>query len=190
MVDYAVEEESVVTHYDQASLELGEVILEDAEGHDVEVVGRLVEYQEVGRPHQHSRKVKAGAFAATEGVDVLLLVSRREEEVGEKLHRGVTHIAVYHDVLGYLGDCVDDALVVVKLDSLLAVVAESHRFANVPLSAVGRHYALQHLDECRFAGSVVAYYSKLFVTCECVVEVVENHLVAKPLVYALCLEYL
>lgn len=48
MVDGAVEEEAVVAHDYHAAAELCDVVFQNAESRDVEVVGRLVEDEEVG----------------------------------------------------------------------------------------------------------------------------------------------
>ena len=53
-----IKEESVVAYHDQASLELRETILQYAERHDVKIISRLIENQEVGRTHQHRRKLQ------------------------------------------------------------------------------------------------------------------------------------
>ena len=48
VVDDAVEEEAVVADDDKASLELRQVFFKQSESHDVKVVRRFVENQEVG----------------------------------------------------------------------------------------------------------------------------------------------
>ena len=51
VVDDVVEEIAVVAYHHYAAFEVGEILLQDSESHDVEVVGGLVENQEVGALH-------------------------------------------------------------------------------------------------------------------------------------------
>ena len=53
VVDHLVGEVAVVAHYDDAAREVLQVFLEHLQRLYVEVVGRLVEYEEVGVAHEH-----------------------------------------------------------------------------------------------------------------------------------------
>ena len=57
MVHGAVHEESVVTHDDDTAVELRQVLLENLQRGDVQVVGRLIEDEEVGLGHQHHGQI-------------------------------------------------------------------------------------------------------------------------------------
>src|SRR3712207_5743115 len=76
----AVEEEAVVADDDGAAGEILERLLERAEGLDVEVVGRLVEEEDVAALLKHLRQVDAVALATRELADLLLLVAAAEVE--------------------------------------------------------------------------------------------------------------
>lgn len=83
-----VQEVSVVADDDSATIELGEVLLEYAQGDNIEVVGGFVQYQEVGTSHQHGGKVQTAQLAAAKGFGVLLLGGDVKEKALEQL-RGV-----------------------------------------------------------------------------------------------------
>ncbi len=176
--------------YDDATLEFGEVFLKDSEGHDVEVVGRLVEDEEVGPSHQHRGQMQAAAFAAAEGVDILLLVGGAEEEALQILHRGYALALGEGNILGDFGYGVDYLLRVVEGYAVLTIIAESDGLADVPATFVLRHDALKHLYECALAHAVRADEAEFFSPGKGVGEAVENHLVAEALRYALGFEYL
>ena len=99
--------------------------------------------------------------------------------------------AVAHvDVFRYVAYCLDDFLVFSETDSVLGVVAETDCCADVEGSAVGWHFAKEHLDECGFAGAVVAHDAHLLVAGEVVVEVLEYDFIAETFVHVCRLEYL
>src|SRR5438874_105085 len=70
----AIEEEAVVADHHRATGETLDRFLERAERLDVEVVGRLVEQEDVAAPLEHLRDVDPVALAARELADILLLV--------------------------------------------------------------------------------------------------------------------
>src|SRR5207249_909067 len=85
----AVEEPAVVTDDDGAAREIDERILERAQRVDVEVVGGLVEEEEVPAAAQELRQVEAVPLAAREILHLLLLVGAGEVEgggVGARVH--------------------------------------------------------------------------------------------------------
>ena len=67
-------------HQHDRARELEQALLEDLEGRDVEVVGRLVEEEDVGRPEHQASDVDAGALAARELPDRLPELLGAEEE--------------------------------------------------------------------------------------------------------------
>ena len=62
----AVEQEAIVGDEDERAGELGEALLEHLERRDVEIVGGLVEQQQVGGLEHEAGEVHAGALAARE----------------------------------------------------------------------------------------------------------------------------
>ena len=75
-----VDEGPVVRDEEQRALVAGERLLEHLAGRHVEVVGRLVEHQEICRPQQHLREREPRLLAAREHRDLLLDVVAREQE--------------------------------------------------------------------------------------------------------------
>ena len=88
MIHYLIHEIAVVRYHDEAPLETGEVLLQDIQGEDIQVVGRLVQHQEVGVGDQHGAEVKASFLAPAQLVHVIVLLLRREKEVLQELRGG------------------------------------------------------------------------------------------------------
>ena len=147
MVHYLVHEVAVVADDDDASLEALQIFFEHLQSNDVEVVGGLVQHEEVGVAHQHRTEVEAAAFASAQLVDIAVLRLGREEEVLEELRGGeplaVAQFDNFSDVLHH----VDDLHLLVELKPVLRIVAETDGLADVQRAAVGLHQPHQYLDE-------------------------------------------
>src|SRR3546814_19883192 len=84
-----VEEEAVVADGHRAAREMLQRFLERRERFGVEVVGRLVEQQDVAAGLEHLRHMHAVPLAARKHADLLLLVGALEVEgadIGARLH--------------------------------------------------------------------------------------------------------
>ena len=78
----AIEEPAVVADHHRTAGECEQRVLEGAQRVDVEVVGGLVEQQQVAAALQELRQVHAVALAAREIADLLLLIGPLEVERG------------------------------------------------------------------------------------------------------------
>ena len=81
--DEVVEERPVVADEEQRARELREPFLEDVEGLDVEIVGRLVEHQQIRRACEQAREQQPVSLAPGQRPDRVLRTPRREQEVLE-----------------------------------------------------------------------------------------------------------
>ena len=75
---------TVVRYDDKRSAELLEILLKDVEGHDIEVVGRLVENQKVRLLHQDGEQVEPALFTSAEFLYLVVEHLVREEESVEQ----------------------------------------------------------------------------------------------------------
>ena len=69
VVDGGAKERAIVAHEQHGAIEVFQVRLEPLRRVQVEVVGGLVEQQDVGRAHELARQPEAAAFAAAERGD-------------------------------------------------------------------------------------------------------------------------
>ena len=64
MIHDSVKEKAVMTHYNGTSLEIRKILFQQSQSHDVQIVCRLVQYQEIGRTHQHRGQMQPRQLAA------------------------------------------------------------------------------------------------------------------------------
>ena len=147
MVHNLVHKEAVVRYDDDASGEVLRVFLQHLKRLDVKVVGRLVEYEEVGIAHQHRTQIELASLAAGKLIHVVVLLFGREEEVLQELCGCDVLASTIIYIVGDVRDDVDDALLVVKLHAFLREIAEAYGVADVERTAVRRHLSEEHLDE-------------------------------------------
>ena len=124
-------------------------------GAQVEVVGRLVEQQEIGRPQQHARQRVAVALAAREHADALEDVVVGKQETAEQ---GAQARLVAEGRGRDAGEVVEQPRV--RIERLVLVLREVVGLHVVPQAEfAGRHRLLagQQLDERGFARAVHAH---------------------------------
>ena len=119
----AVEEEAVVADDHGAAGEVVECALQDAHGLDIEVVGRLVEEQQVAAGAELFGQMDAVALAAGELSDELLLGGASEVEARE-VPAGVDAAVAELEFLVAAADFLVDGLGVVECVAVLVDVGE------------------------------------------------------------------
>src|SRR5262245_65759394 len=149
----AIEEPAVVADDDRAAREGQEGVLECAQRVDVEVVGRLVEQQEIAAALEHDRKVHAIALAAREVADALLLIGALEVERGDIGARRDLAVAEL-DLILAVGDLLPDGLRRIEGVTALVDVRQLDRVADAQRPAVGLFLAGDHAEQRRLAGPV------------------------------------
>ena len=185
VVNHSVHEVAIVTDDDEASTEVLQIILEYLQRHDVEVIRRLVEDEEVGRFHQHCAEIKPASLTTTQFIDVAVLFFWRKKEMLQKL-TGRQFLSVAHiHILCNVSDGINHLLVIPEGHPLLGVVAETDGLANRDTTTVMGFYAKQHLHKRRFACTVIAYDAELLVTCKIIVEILEDDVLSKGLAHVL-----
>jgi len=137
VVDNLVHKVPVVRNHQYTTFEVLQVVFQDIQRQDIEVVGGLVQNQEVGIAHQNRAEVKPSLFPSTEFMDVIMLCFRRKQEMLEKL-RGRQLLAIAQaDFLGHVPDHIDDFHLLVESQACLAVIGKGHGFTDVETPAVG-----------------------------------------------------
>ena len=157
MVHRAVHEETVMTHDDDTAVELRQIFLKDLQRGDVQVVGRLIEDEEIGLGHQYHSQIEPAPFTTAQLGNELLLVLGCEQEMVEPCHGCVVVFLVKVDVLCHVTHGINHALAFIKVHSLLTVVGKFHRFANLKVAAVGLDDVKQQFDKGGLAHTVVAH---------------------------------
>ena len=151
----AVEEPAIVRDHDRAAGEVEQRVFEGAQRVDVEVVGRLVEQQQVRPALQQLGQVQAVALAAGEVADALLLVGAAEVEAGDVGARVDVALADDQPVLA-AGDGLPDRLLGLEVGAHLVDVGHLDGVADAQRAAVGLLLAGDHAEQRRLARAVGA----------------------------------
>ncbi|ELP47394.1 30S ribosomal protein S5 [Mycobacterium avium subsp. paratuberculosis S5] len=132
----AVQEPAVVRDDHRAAREIHQRVLQRAQGLDVQVVGRLVQQDQVAALLEGERQVEPVAFAAGQHAGRLLLIRPLEPErrhVGARRHFVLADL----DVVQPVRDDLPHRLFRVDPGAGLVDVAELDRFADLDGAAVG-----------------------------------------------------
>ena len=140
---------------DECAGKLEEVLFEDFERGDVEVVGGLVEEEDVGRLEHELGDEDAGAFAAGEVADGLVELFAGEEEA-----RGPTgdvdDAALVVDAITFRGERTTEGQVFVEV-AHLAEVDEAEGFGALDGALSWLDFAAEESEEGCFAAAVGTY---------------------------------
>jgi hypothetical protein len=174
------QEAPVVRHQQQRALVVGERADQHLLGGEVEVVGGLVEHEEVGRVVEHARHHQAHLLAAGEQPAALGgVVAREAERRGERAQRADRRVRER------LLERLPDRLVAVEqLHRVLREVALHHGAAHGHAARVGRRDAGDELQERRLARAVRAHHAPALAAPDQQIEAAEDRPLAPRLVHA------
>ena len=113
-------------------------------------------------------------LTAAQLIDIAILLLGREEEILQELSGRQTGTITHLDIFSNVSDNVDDLLLIVKLEALLTVVAETDRLAHIKLTLIGFHLAEQHLEESTLARTVRPHNAQFLIAGKGVVIVLED----------------
>ena len=119
------------------ALEVLKIFFEHIQCDNVEVVGRLVQYEEVRVAHQDGAQVKAATFSPTQFVDIAMLGFGGKQEMLQELGSGEFLSVAQFDDFGNVLNDVNHFHLFVKLEPVLRVIAETDCFADIHRSAIG-----------------------------------------------------
>ena len=95
-----------------------------------------------------------------------------------------THINILRNVL----HDIDYLLLLIKLQSFLGEITETHSIADIKLTTIRCHHTQQQFDKGGFARTVVANDTHFFKTGEVIIEILQDHLIIESLRHILTLE--
>ena len=152
---YSIQKPAVVADDDGAAgAEFSSSILfERADRIHVQIVGRLVEEQDIGALLQHAGEVNAISFAAGEGADDALLIGATESEAGDVGARVDGHGAEL-EVLLFFGDRFPDVYIGIEVIARLLNIGQLDALAETELAGVAFFLAGDETEERGFAGAV------------------------------------
>ena len=123
-------------------------------GHQVEVVGRLVEHEEIRRIVKHDRHDQPRLLAARQHAALLLdVVARKAEAAGERAQRTLAGLRE-----GVLQRLEDAAVAVEQIHRVLGEIAHLDAGADGDVAGVRLRRARHQLQQRRLAGAVDAHH--------------------------------
>ena len=172
---------------DGAAGKVVEALFKGAQRVDVDVVGGLVEQDDVTLLFQRHGKVQTVALTAGEHADFLFLVGAGEVELGQ-VGAGVDVAATHAESLGALADDLVDSLFGVEVVVTLVDVGHLDGLAHLEVAGVGLLLAHYQAEEGGLAGAVGTDDTHDAVGREHKVEVFKQLLVAERLCQAVGLD--
>ena len=169
-----------MAHYDDGAVEVAYGGLEHVLGAHVQVVGGLVEDEEVHRLEQQLDHGQAAALAAREHLDLLVRRLAAKHERAQYVADAQADVALGHAVDGVE----HRQLAVEQLGLVLRVVADFDVMAQLEVALKG-YFAHDTLDEGGLAFAVLADKGHLFAALDGEVHVVEHAVVAVVLAHVL-----
>jgi len=154
--DQTVEEFAVVAHDDGCAVEGADGLFEHILGLHVQVVGGLVEDEQIDGLHEQAYHGETAALAAAEHLDLLLRGFAAKHECTQEVVDLQAHVAGGYAVYGV----VDGDVFVEQLGLVLGKIADLHVVAYLE-GAVEGDFAHDTLDECRLALAVLAHKGHL-----------------------------
>src|SRR5690606_32436986 len=183
MVHDLVHEIAVVGDHDQAARKIQQKPFQDVQGHDIQVVGRFVQDQEIGILDQHGTEVEAFSFPPTEFFHKVVLFFPIEQKAFQQLLGGNLLPFFQGDIIPEFPDDIDDLLSFLDGNALLGVVAKLYGVPHNDLSAVHGLPLGDQVQEGRFARAVLSNDAHAFPFSKGVIEFVENGLLPIGLGY-------
>src|SRR5690349_22028139 len=180
-----VEKPAVVADDDGAARIVEQCLLERAQRVDVEIVGRLVEQQEVGALLQHFGQMHAVALAARDLPDLFLLVRAAEVEQ-RAIGAAGDPAAAEIDLVLPAGDLLPDRVVRAERVARLVDIAELYGFADADMAGIGLFLARYHAEQRRLARAVRADHADNAARRQPEIEILDQQPVAEALADMLC----
>ncbi len=85
MVDNLIHKVTVVAYHNDATRKILQVFLQYLQCHDIQVVRRLIENEEVGILHQYRTEIEFATLSTTEFINIIILLFWCEEEILQQL---------------------------------------------------------------------------------------------------------
>ncbi len=158
------------------------------QGFHIEIVGRLIQQEEVAAAAQHLGEVHAVAFPARELPDIFLLVSLLEVKCGNIGTRVDLDPAKVEHVQP-IGDFLPDIVGIIQRIAALVDIAELHRVAEAHRTGIGFFNAEDHLEQGRLTRPVRTDHADNAARRQREGEILDQEIVAEALAQVLNLQH-
>ena len=175
MIHHLVHEIAIVTHHNDASTEVCQILFEQLERSNVKIVRRFVKDKEVRSLHQHQTELQTTSLPSGKFVDIILLTSWRKQKVGKKLQcREVATSSQIHR-FSHITHHINHFHLRINRQPILREIAKLYGFSHHKTPARGRNFSKEHFNERTFPRSIVSHDPHFLKAREIVVEIFENN---------------
>ena len=154
-----------------------QIIFQNGQGQNVQIVGGLVQQQNVGGFHQNAQQIESPPFAARQPPDGHRLpLGRKEETLHHLLGREGAFVGV-----GLFRDAVNEVIdphIQIQLPAFLRKVAHLYSAAAKYFTAVGLQLSCNQLEQGGLAGTVFAHDADAVLPQQVVGEILQHDFVA------------
>ena len=176
----AVQKPAIVADHHEAARELQQGVFECAQGFHIEVVGGLVQHQDVAAGNQGLGQMQASALTTREGANALLLIGAVEVEapaISAAGHLELAHIEDVEPARHIFPDC----FFVRQIIAVLVDKGHAHGGADLDRAAIWLLFAGNHAKQGGFARAVGADDANHGTGGHLEAQVVDQHALAKRL---------
>src|SRR5688500_7302789 len=160
-----VQKIAVVADHDDTALEGDERFFEQPQGPEIEIVGRLVEDQQVAAPLQDFGEKHPAALAAAQLGDARVDPFIGEEKTPEISTHADRFLAHFEEVAA-IAHLLEHRFFVIEQESILIDIIDLGARAKLNLPASGRELAEHQAKEGGFAGTVATDDAETFAGAE------------------------
>ncbi len=146
-VHRTIQEVAVMGHCHHDTGKAVQIILKDRHGADVEVVRRLIQYQHIGRTHQHPEKIEPPLLTAGQLLHLHKLLGGRKQEAVQH-DAGTDQTIRGMDILRDGAHRIDHPLAAVQRLIFLTEIGDSDGLADMDLATVRLLPAGNQLHQC------------------------------------------
>src|SRR3712207_3026551 len=119
MVNHFIHEIAVVAHYDNTAGEILQILFQYLQSLYIQIIGRLIEHQEIRIAHEHGTQIELAFLTSAELIDKVVLLLWAEHKVLEELAGRHVAASSQIDIVGNIGDDINNFLIVPELQALL-----------------------------------------------------------------------
>ena len=147
MVHHFVHEVAIVGHNDNTTPKILKILFQHLQGHNVQIVGRLIQNKKIRLFHEHDAQMQTAALSTRQLIYIVLLLQRCKHEMLQELHRRKLAAAAQIHIFCNSRDGVNHFHPLVKLHILLREIPESHRFAHIEATGIRCLQSEEQLDK-------------------------------------------
>ena len=167
-----------MTDEEQGAIVFEQEVFEDFEGFDIEVVGGLVEDEQVGGLGEETREQQTIALAAREGADGRAGTFTREKKIFEIAHE-IARASVDRDDIASLTDIIENGLGLVELRTELIEVRHLHVRAMFDFALRGFELTHEQFEERGLTRTIGADDTDLVAALNGGCEVIDDRFIAR-----------